>query len=87
MSSSRRRIRSSRRAPVTQAGCGGCTWQHVDDDAQLDLKSAVVLEALKRTGKLIDPVVELGSSVPAWAYRTTLRARRRAWRSARASGA
>ncbi len=32
-----------------------------------------MLEALTRTGKLIEPVVELGSSVPPWAYRTTLR--------------
>jgi 23S rRNA (uracil1939-C5)-methyltransferase len=59
--------------PAHAAGCGGCTWQHVADEAQLALKSAVVLEALTRTGKLADPVVELGSSVPAWAYRTTLR--------------
>ena len=59
--------------PAHAAGCGGCTWQHVDDAAQLAMKSAVVLEALTRTGKLIDPVVELGSSVPPWAYRTTLR--------------
>jgi 23S rRNA (uracil1939-C5)-methyltransferase len=33
----------------------------------------VVNEALRRTGKLVDPVVELGGSVPPWAYRTTLR--------------
>ena len=59
--------------PAHVAGCGGCTWQHVDDAAQLEIKSAVVLEALTRTGKVIDPVVALGSSVPAWAYRTTLR--------------
>ncbi len=59
--------------PAHAAGCGGCTWQHVADDSQLEMKSAVVLEALTRTGKLIEPVVELGSSVPPWAYRTTLR--------------
>jgi 23S rRNA (uracil1939-C5)-methyltransferase len=59
--------------PAHAAGCGGCSWQHVDPGAQLDLKAAVVLEALKRTGRLIDPVVVLGSSVPPWAYRTTLR--------------
>jgi 23S rRNA (uracil1939-C5)-methyltransferase len=59
--------------PAHAAGCGGCTWQHVNFDAQLGLKAAVVTEALRRTGKLIDPVVQLGSSVPAWAYRTTLR--------------
>jgi 23S rRNA (uracil1939-C5)-methyltransferase len=59
--------------PAHAAGCGGCTWQHVDDDAQLALKSAVVTEALTRTGRLIDPVVDIGSSVSPWAYRTTLR--------------
>ncbi|MGZ4738042.1 MAG: class I SAM-dependent RNA methyltransferase [Ilumatobacteraceae bacterium] len=55
------------------AGCGGCPWQHIEPDAQLELKAAVVVEALKRTGKIADPVVEVGSAVPAWEYRTTLR--------------
>jgi 23S rRNA (uracil1939-C5)-methyltransferase len=59
--------------PFHAAGCGGCTWQHVADAAQLEMKSAIVTEALTRTGKLIDPLVEIGSSVPPWAYRTTLR--------------
>ena len=59
--------------PAHAAGCGGCTWQHVDEAAQLGLKSAVVTEALTRTGRLIDPVVDIGSSVSPWAYRTTLR--------------
>ena len=59
--------------PGHAAGCGGCTWQHVAPDAQLGLKSAIVAEALRRTGKLVDPDVVIGSSVPAWAYRTTLR--------------
>ncbi len=59
--------------PAHAAGCGGCPWQHVEADEQLALKTAVVLEALRRTGKLSDPDVVLGSCVPAWAYRTTLR--------------
>jgi 23S rRNA (uracil1939-C5)-methyltransferase len=59
--------------PGHKAGCGGCTWQHVDPAAQLGLKVAVVIEALRRTGRLIDAVVDVGSSVPPWAYRTTLR--------------
>ena len=59
--------------PAHAAGCGGCTWQHVDAAAQLGLKTDVVIEALRRTGKLIDPVVAAGASVPPWAYRTTLR--------------
>ena len=32
-----------------------------------------MIEALKRTGKIIDPAVAVGASVPPWAYRTTLR--------------
>jgi 23S rRNA (uracil1939-C5)-methyltransferase len=59
--------------PAHAAGCGGCTWQHVDPAAQLELKTTVVVEALKRTGKIIDPAVTVGASVPPWAYRTTLR--------------
>ncbi|MEP7203359.1 MAG: TRAM domain-containing protein [Ilumatobacteraceae bacterium] len=59
--------------PFHAAGCGGCTWQHVNPAAQLDLKMLVVKEALMRTGRLVDPVVDVGGSVPAWAYRTTLR--------------
>ena len=59
--------------PAHARGCGGCTWQHVDPDSQLALKTSVVTEALVRTGKIVDPVVEIGGSVPAWAYRTTLR--------------
>ena len=59
--------------PAHAAGCGGCPWQHIAPDAQLALKAAVVIEALKRTGKVSDPDVDIGSAVPAWSYRTTLR--------------
>ena len=59
--------------PAHAAGCGGCTWQHVDAAAQLELKTAVVIEALKRTGRIADPMVSVGESVSPWAYRTTLR--------------
>ena len=56
-----------------RAGCGGCPWQHVGAAAQLQLKVAIVAEALRRTGKMTDPVVDVGTAVPPWAYRTTLR--------------
>jgi 23S rRNA (uracil1939-C5)-methyltransferase len=59
--------------PAHAAGCGGCPWQHVESSSQLAIKTDVVIEALKRTGKIHDPVVEIGASVPPWAYRTTLR--------------
>lgn len=47
----------SRRAPTcrhVQEGCGGCGWQHVDDDAQSSLKVAMVVDALRRTGRIGD---------------------------------
>jgi 23S rRNA (uracil1939-C5)-methyltransferase len=59
--------------PAHALGCGGCSWQHVAPNAQLALKTAIVVEALQRTGKLIDPVVHVGAAVDPWAYRTTLR--------------
>ena len=67
------RIRVEPPCPAHAAGCGGCPWQHVDPGAQLELKTAVVIEALKRTGRARIPLVDVGGSVPAWAYRTTLR--------------
>jgi len=55
------------------AGCGGCTWQHVAAAAQLRLKSEIVLDALRRIGRLADPpppsVVALGGR----SLRTTVR--------------
>lgn len=34
------------------AGCGGCQWQHINVDAQLDAKARVLIEALNRIGGL-----------------------------------
>ena len=55
------------------AGCGGCTWQHVATPAQTRLKAAIVVDALRRIGRLADPpepdVMELGAP----ALRTTAR--------------
>jgi len=66
-------IRVDPPCPAHAAGCGGCTWQHVDPAAQLDLKATVVVDALRRTARLPDAAVVVGSAVPAWAYRTSLR--------------
>jgi 23S rRNA (uracil1939-C5)-methyltransferase len=54
-------------------GCGGCDWQHIDPAAQLALKVEIVRDALRRTAKLPDAPVRAGRSVPAWAYRTSMR--------------
>ena len=68
------RSESSPPCPGRAAGCGGCSWQHVDADAQLGLKAAVVAEALTRTGKLDrSRRRDRRRQSPAWAYRTTLR--------------
>lgn len=55
------------------AGCGGCDWIHVEPEAQVRLKAEIVREALTRTGRVADPVVVVGGSVPPWAYRSTMR--------------
>ena len=38
--------------PYFDAGCGGCQWQHLNVDAQLDAKAQVLVEALNRIGGL-----------------------------------
>ena len=59
--------------PQVAAGCGGCSWQHATPDAQLQLKTAIVAEALQRIAKLPDAHVRAGGAVEPWQYRTTLR--------------
>ena len=60
--------------PHVARGCGGCDWQHVDEDAQRELRRAIVTDALTRIGRLVAPVVEAGPVLPAGAARTTVRA-------------
>ena len=59
--------------PQRRAGCGGCDWQHVATAHQLEHKVAVVVDALRRTGRLDGAAVLAGASVPPTAYRTTVR--------------
>ncbi|MEM7286770.1 MAG: TRAM domain-containing protein [Actinomycetota bacterium] len=53
--------------------CGGCDLQHADVDTQRRLKLDIVRDCLERIGRLSAPVVEAAGSVPAEAYRTTMR--------------
>jgi len=55
------------------AGCGGCSWQHIDPTAQVELKRTIVVEALARTGGLPDADVRTGPTLEPWGFRTTLR--------------
>lgn len=54
-------------------GCGGCDWQHIATAAQLPAKLSIVSDALRRTAKIVEPVVVVGAAVPATGYRTTVR--------------
>jgi len=51
--------------PRRLEGSGGCDWQHVVESTQLPAKVAIVVDALRRTGKLEDAVVRAAGSVPA----------------------
>ncbi|HET9771875.1 MAG TPA: TRAM domain-containing protein [Acidimicrobiia bacterium] len=55
-------------------GCGGCDWQHVAPEAQRRLKATIVMDALRRIGKLDPPEPDLGPELPAEGWRTTVRA-------------
>ena len=59
--------------PRLAAGCGGCSWQHAQPDAQLQWKTEIVAEAMQRIAKLPHPDVRTGGAVEPWHYRTTLR--------------
>ena len=59
--------------PEIPKGCGGCGWQHAEPLAQLQWKTAVVADAMRRTAKLPDADIRIGGSVPPWGYRTSMR--------------
>ena len=59
--------------PNVARGCGGCDWQHLDVEAQRRARVEVVAEALRRQGRLVDPVVTPGPALPDSGTRTTMR--------------
>jgi 23S rRNA (uracil1939-C5)-methyltransferase len=61
-------------------GCGGCAWQHVSISAQINAKRELVIDALKRIGKiydvggaLVENLVRLGPSLDVGHHRTSVR--------------
>lgn len=59
--------------PNVARGCGGCDWQHLALHAQREARREIVVEALRRQGRLEDPVVTLGPALPEAGARTTMR--------------
>jgi len=56
----------------TQDRCGGCQLQHLEYDAQLAAKRAIVGDALRRIGKLDVPDPEIVEAVEEWRYRAKI---------------
>lgn len=59
--------------PRRLEGCGGCDWQHLAAARHLSAKAEIVVDALRRTGRLEHADVRIGAAVPADGYRTTVR--------------
>ncbi|HMK11291.1 MAG TPA: TRAM domain-containing protein, partial [Acidimicrobiales bacterium] len=55
------------------AGCGGCGWQHIAPEVQVELKRGIVADALRRIGRLSSADVALAPGLPSEGYRTSLR--------------
>ena len=60
--------------PFARAGCGGCTWQHVTVEAQRAYRRDIVVDALRRIAGCAEPPLRNTVALPAFGYRTTVRA-------------
>ncbi len=67
-------LRIAAPCPAVGAGCGACQWQHVTLEAQRDLKREIVVDALRRIGRIEEPPVASTVALEGWHYRTTVRA-------------
>lgn len=53
--------------------CGGCQWQHISYEAQLEWKRRILIEALGRIGRVYDP--QVSDTLPSpkqWHYRNRI---------------
>lgn len=63
--------RMSPPCPAVAAGCGGCQWQHVSVAGQRHLKEQIVVDALRRIGRVESVPLQPTVALPATGYRTT----------------
>jgi 23S rRNA (uracil1939-C5)-methyltransferase len=54
-------------------GCGGCDLGELTDEAQVAAKVEMVADALRRLGRVPEPVVRAGPALPTAGFRTTMR--------------
>jgi len=59
--------------PFVAAGCGGCSWQHLDPARHIEIKVDIVREAMRRTARMPDVEVRSGAVLASSGSRTTLR--------------
>ncbi len=53
--------------------CGGCQWQHIIDSIQMDFKKEILIELLRRIGKLKNlPPIEISPPSKFYGYRTRI---------------
>ncbi len=57
-----------------EEGCGGCDWQHATPMVQTSLRHSIVVDSLRRLGRLVDVTVTSGPAFDPDNYRTTVRA-------------
>jgi len=53
--------------------CGGCSFQHVDPERQIEIKQGLMLEQFKRIGKVAVPELWEPLTGPHWGYRRKAR--------------
>ncbi len=59
---------------VRPEGCGGCQWQHIGLDAQVEFKRQILIDAIRRIGQIECPELSETVGLPPWNFRTSLRA-------------
>ena len=55
-------------------GCGGCQWQHVGIDAQVEFKRQILIDTIRRIGRIECPELSETVGLEPWSFRTSLRA-------------